>query len=169
MPQPHTLTAIFNQFHQFLNFSSPKLQIDSKTSIFQQIRSKYLWTLWGSAGVPGWLWGRSLNPPKRQGTDFSGASKDPVDFTLKNSRNFLVKQRREKLGERYIVVDSLGGRFEGIILTHHIITSYFTIINPFHVFISRIIHHLHFMYPSHSHSSYHSSTPFFFTTFFSSK
>ena len=52
----------------------------------------------------------------------------------------------------YIVVWGHGGRFEGIILTHHIITSYFTIINPFHVFISRIIHHLHFMYSSHASS-----------------
>ena len=68
-----------------------------------------------------------------------------------------------------VVVSSLGAVFEGIILTHHIITSYFTIINPFHVFISRIIHYLHFMYPSHPHSSYHSSSPFFFASFFPSK
>ena len=50
--------------------------------------------------------------------------------------------------------------FEGIILTHHIITSYFTIINPFHVSISRIILHLHFMHHSHYHSSSSFHAPF---------
>ena len=53
--------------------------------------------------------------------------------------------------------------------THHFSPSIsprkITSINPFHVFISRIILQLHFF----THSSYHSSTPFFFTSFFPSK
>ena len=81
----------------------------------------------------------------------------------------MIRKQKGPIIHGDTVVSSLGAVFEGIILTHHIITSYFTIINPFHVFISRIIHYLHFMYPSHPHSSYHSSSPFFFASFFPSK
>ena len=92
----------------------------------------------------------------------------------------------------FIVVSGLWGGFMGIILPHHIITPFFTIINPFHVSISSSIispstisifhasfftHHItkknHIHQPiscihfTH-HSSYHSSSPFF-PTFISSK
>ncbi len=75
---------------------SPKLQIDSKTSIFQQIRSEYLGDTLGGVFV-GRSWGGRL-----QGTDFSGASKDPVDFTLVKEFEDLGENMKGKLGDGYM-------------------------------------------------------------------